>query len=100
MNSATLVYQYAVRRYAVVMRTSTLIENVTFVELPTTAYWYAEGNNMDSPTMAYWYALRTGMQKRDDSSTNRGTLQVYLLCIFFLETHTFLRRVLVFFPKK
>jgi hypothetical protein len=39
--------------YAVVMRTSTLIENVTFVEIPTTAFWYAEGNNMDSPKMAY-----------------------------------------------
>ncbi len=33
---------------------------------------------MDSPTMAYWFALHTGMQKRDDSSTNRGALQVYL----------------------
>jgi hypothetical protein len=55
-----------------------LIENVTFVELPATAYWYAGGNNMDSPTMLYWYALRTGTQKRDDSGTNRGALQVYL----------------------
>jgi hypothetical protein len=60
------------------MHTSTLIENGTFVELPTTAYWHAGGNNMDSPTMAYKYPLRTGMQKRDDSGTNRGTLQVYL----------------------
>jgi hypothetical protein len=31
-----------------------LIENMTFVELPTTAYWYAGGNNMNSPMMAYW----------------------------------------------
>jgi hypothetical protein len=27
------------------LRTSTLIKNVTFVELPTTAYWYAVRNN-------------------------------------------------------
>ncbi len=60
------------------MRTSTLIENVTFVELPTAAYWYAGGNKMDGPTMAYWYALHTGMQKRDDIGMNRCTLQVYL----------------------
>jgi hypothetical protein len=33
---------------------------------------------MDSPMMAYWYALRTGTQKRDDSGTHRGALQVYL----------------------
>ena len=45
-----------------------LIENVTFVELPATAYWYAGGNNMDSPTMLYWYALRTGTQKRDTAT--------------------------------
>jgi hypothetical protein len=64
--------------YTAVKGTSMLIENVTFVELPTTAYWYAGGNNMDSPTMAYWYALHTGTQKRDDSGTNRGALQVYL----------------------
>ena len=51
---------------------------MTFVEIPTTAYWYAEGNIMDSPTMAYQYALRTGTQKRDDSGKNRGALQVYL----------------------
>jgi hypothetical protein len=31
---------------------------------------------MKSPTMVYWYALLTGTQKRDDSGTNRGTLQV------------------------
>ena len=48
--------------YAVVTRTSTMIENVTFIELPTTAYWYARGSNMKSRTMAYWYALHTGMQ--------------------------------------
>jgi hypothetical protein len=60
------------------MHTSTLIENVTFVELPTTAYWYAEGSNMDSPAMAYWYTLCTGTQKRDDGGTNRCALQVYL----------------------
>jgi hypothetical protein len=59
------------------MRTSTLIENVTFIELSTTAYWYAGGNNMNSPMMAYWYALHTGMQKRDDGCMNRGALQVY-----------------------
>ncbi len=33
---------------------------------------------MDSPMMVYWYALHTGMQKRDDSGTIRGALQIYL----------------------
>jgi hypothetical protein len=58
------------------MRTSTLIENMTFVELPATVYWYAGGNNMNSPMMAYWYVMHTGMQKRDDGGTNRCALQV------------------------
>jgi hypothetical protein len=62
------------------MHTSMLIENVTFIKLPTTVYWYAGGNNIDSPKMAYWYALHTGMQKRDDSNINRGALQVNLWC--------------------
>jgi hypothetical protein len=53
-----------------------LIENMTFVELLTTAYWYTGGNTMNCPIMAYWYALHTGTQKRDDGGTNRHTLQV------------------------
>ncbi len=37
--------------YTVVPRTSTLIENVTYVELPTAVYWYAVENNKDKPTV-------------------------------------------------
>jgi hypothetical protein len=32
-------------------RISTLIENVTCVELPTTAYWYAVGFTKDKPAV-------------------------------------------------
>jgi hypothetical protein len=49
---------------------------MTFVEFPTTEYWYAGENTMNCPTMAYWYALCTGTQKRDDGGTNRQALQV------------------------
>jgi hypothetical protein len=51
MNSATLVQVRCAYWYAVVPRTSTLIENMTFLELPTTAYWYAVENNKDKPTV-------------------------------------------------
>ncbi len=38
---------------AVVPRTSTLIKNVTYVELPNTAYWYTVENNKDNSTVPF-----------------------------------------------
>ncbi len=50
IENVTYVVRYAYW-YTVVLRTSTLIENVTYVKLPTTAYWYAVENNKDKPTV-------------------------------------------------